>query len=62
MQNISNLQAVNIKIKINHISGIISSTYFPPGQQITESKLQSFFQSLSSFFIIDRHFNAKHTQ
>jgi len=54
MQNIntSYLQAANIKIKINHLNVTISSAYFPPGQQITEPKLQSFLQSLSSFFII----------
>jgi hypothetical protein len=64
MQNISKpyLQAVNIKIKINHLNVTISSAYFSPGQHITESKLQSFFQSLGSFFIIGGDFNAKNTQ
>jgi len=54
MQNIkkSYLQATNIKIKINHLNVTISSAYFPPGQKISEPKLQSFFQSLGSSFII----------
>jgi len=64
MQNINKpyLQAANIKIKINHLKVTISSAYFPRGEQITEPKLQSFLQSLSSSFIIGGNFNAKHTQ
>jgi hypothetical protein len=65
------LQAANISINFNNcISITISSLYFPPpkrnnfvsyqSQQMSEPKLQSFFQKLGSSFIIGGDFNSKH--
>lgn len=65
------LQAANILINVNNCIPItISSVYFPPpkhnnavsyqSQQISEPKLQSFFQKLGSSFIIGGDFNSKH--
>lgn len=55
------LQAASMAITLKKYPCYDIISLLPPGEKITESKLQTFFQKLGNHFIIGGDFNSKHT-
>lgn len=56
------LQASSILVSLNKYTNLIfSSTYFPPGPEITTDNFNNFFKPLWKYFIVAGDLNAKHS-